>query len=153
MPAFCNTHTWSPVTLWCRHLLWRMTHAAGMPLRAAGTSSSPLAATFAPRDPVASDYVPLWCGCCAAGSEQAQQVAASMAGSGLIQAGGLATMLAQGIGQQWDWPNAWPPLQHMAIEGLSRYCGELSVLAIGQFRPVVPGQLVGRWAVVATECS
>jgi hypothetical protein len=124
MPAFCNTHTWSPLTLWCRHLLQRMTHAAGMPLRAAGTSSSPLAATFAPRDPVASDYVPLWCGCCAADSDQAQQVTASLAGSGLIQAGGLATTLAVGTGQQWDWPNAWPPLQHMAIEGLSRYCGE-----------------------------
>lgn len=98
----------------------RLSHA----LRTAGTSSSPLAAAFVPREPVASDYVPLWCGCCAAGSDQAQQVAESLAGSGLVQAGGLATTLAQGTGQQWDWPNAWPPLQHMAIEGLSRYCGE-----------------------------
>ncbi len=65
-------------------------------------------------------------------------MAASLAGSGLIQAGGLATTLAQGTGQQWDWPNAWPPLQHMAIEGLYQYCGEA-----GGCRSVCPGV---RWA-------
>ena len=31
---------------------------------------------------------------------------------------GVATSLID-TGQQWDAPNAWPPLQHMVIEGLS----------------------------------
>ena len=36
--------------------------------------------------------------------------------SRLLQAGGLLTSLDD-IGQQWDCPNAWPPLQHMVFEG------------------------------------
>jgi neutral trehalase len=31
--------------------------------------------------------------------------------------GGLVTTLALDIKQQWDYPNAWAPLQHMIIEG------------------------------------
>ncbi len=34
---------------------------------------------------------------------------------------GVLTSLSD-TGHQWDAPNAWPPLQHMLIEGLSR-CG------------------------------
>ncbi|UOQ53995.1 alpha,alpha-trehalase TreF [Hymenobacter cellulosivorans] len=37
-----------------------------------------------------------------------------------LQKGGLQTTLTQS-GQQWDSPNAWAPLQYMAIEGLRRY--------------------------------
>merc|ERR1712039_793261 len=29
-------------------------------------------------------------------------------------------------GQQWDWPNAWPPLQLMLMEGLA-FAGERSL--------------------------
>ncbi len=32
--------------------------------------------------------------------------------------GGLPTSL-QDSGLQWDWPNAWPPLQEMTIQALS----------------------------------
>lgn len=35
---------------------------------------------------------------------------------GLNYANGVPTSLSQS-GQQWDMPNAWPPLQHMLIEG------------------------------------
>ena len=24
------------------------------------------------------------------------------------------------LGQQWDFPNCWPPLQHMVVEGLEK---------------------------------
>lgn len=46
---------------------------------------------------------------------------ASLRGSGLLQPGGVATTLVAS-GQQWDWPNAWPPLQQMLVEGLAG-CG------------------------------
>ena len=38
-----------------------------------------------------------------------------------MQPGGIATTL-RATGEQWDWPNAWPPLQQMAIEGVAT-CG------------------------------
>ena len=46
---------------------------------------------------------------------------ASLRRSGLLQPGGVATTLVAS-GQQWDWPNAWPPLQQMLVEGLAG-CG------------------------------
>lgn len=40
--------------------------------------------------------------------------------SGALQyPGGIPTSLKES-GQQWDYPNAWPPLQHMLIEGRRR---------------------------------
>lgn len=33
--------------------------------------------------------------------------------------GGIPTSLKES-GQQWDYPNAWPPLQHMLIDGRHR---------------------------------
>ncbi|CAM9594056.1 unnamed protein product [Phaeothamnion confervicola] len=44
-------------------------------------------------------------------------VAAAFRGSGLLCEGGVATTLARGTGQQWDHPNAWPPLQWILAEG------------------------------------
>jgi len=40
--------------------------------------------------------------------------------SQFLKPGGLVTTLTQ-TGQQWDAPNAWAPLQYMAIEGLEKY--------------------------------
>lgn len=41
----------------------------------------------------------------------------SLQGSGALQfPGGVPTSLRKS-GQQWDYPNAWPPLQHMLIDG------------------------------------
>lgn len=39
--------------------------------------------------------------------------------SGLWLIGGVATSLVEDQAQ-WDFPNAWPPLVHMAIESLAR---------------------------------
>lgn len=40
--------------------------------------------------------------------------------SGALQyPGGIPASLKES-GQQWDYPNAWPPLQHMLIEGRHR---------------------------------
>jgi alpha,alpha-trehalase len=35
---------------------------------------------------------------------------------------GIAASTAR-TGQQWDWPNGWPPLQHMLIEGAAQHGG------------------------------
>jgi alpha,alpha-trehalase len=35
---------------------------------------------------------------------------------------GIATTLYH-TGQQWDWPNGWPPLQHMLVEGARNFGG------------------------------
>lgn len=41
----------------------------------------------------------------------------SVQGSGALQfPNGVPTSLKES-GQQWDYPNAWPPLQHMLIDG------------------------------------
>ncbi|XP_078102031.1 trehalase isoform X3 [Sander vitreus] len=45
-------------------------------------------------------------------------------GSGALQfPNGVPTSLRE-PGQQWDYPNAWPPLQHMLIRGLSKLPSE-----------------------------
>ena len=50
---------------------------------------------------------------------QARQVAAGLRRD-FLRPGGLVTALPRS-GQQWDAPNAWAPLQWMAIAGLTRY--------------------------------
>ena len=69
--------------------------------------------------PLASNWVPLACGVCEAGSDQAHAAVASFKRSGLLQPAGVATS-ANVTGQQWDAPNAWPPLQHLLVSGLRR---------------------------------
>lgn len=71
----------------------------------------------------ASNWVPLYCGCAAAGSAQAAAAVASLRGSGLIREAGVAVSLRE-TGQQWDWPNAWPPITCMLVEGCQKYGGE-----------------------------
>jgi len=86
----------------------------------------------------ASDYVPLWCGLLddddsdgegqegaprggGGGSSEsdADRAALSLLRSGLLAPGGAAASLYPS-GQQWDWPNAWPPLQHALAEACAR---------------------------------
>ena len=50
---------------------------------------------------------------------QATRVAAGLR-TRFLKPGGLATTTRRS-GQQWDAPNAWAPLQYMAIDGLERY--------------------------------
>jgi len=59
--------------------------------------------------------VPLWARL--ADECQASAIVGSLADCGLLGPGGLATT-SIASGQQWDAPNAWPPLQSMLIEGL-----------------------------------
>lgn len=66
----------------------------------------------------ASNFIPLWCGVLAPRDKKIGKVIAALNSSGLLLAAGIATSLRE-TGQQWDFPNAWPPLQHMIIEGLA----------------------------------
>ena len=56
--------------------------------------------------------------------EQAERVA-DVVHARLLKGGGLVTSTVS-TGQQWDAPNAWAPLQWIAIEGLSDY-GEIAL--------------------------
>ena len=69
------------------------------------------------RNRSAASYTPLWAGCFSV--EEAELAVKSLEKSGLIQIGGVASTLpSPATREQWDWPNVWPPLQHMIIEGL-----------------------------------
>lgn len=70
-----------------------------------------------PRMTTAANWLPLWAGCFDA--RQARLSTDSLRRSGLLQRGGVATTLTPSA-HQWDWPNAWAPLQEMLVEGLER---------------------------------
>ncbi|TMX01809.1 hypothetical protein EJD97_023550 [Solanum chilense] len=66
----------------------------------------------------ASNFVPLWTeNSCSDNNITTQKVVQSLMSSGLLQPAGIAMTLSN-TGQQWDFPNGWPPLQHIIIEGL-----------------------------------
>lgn len=65
----------------------------------------------------AAAVVPLYTGL--ANAEQAQQTAVHIRKL-LLTSGGLLTSTIDSS-EQWDKPNAWAPLQWMAVEGLKRY--------------------------------
>ncbi|XP_071397092.1 trehalase [Centroberyx affinis] len=70
-----------------------------------------------------SNLAPIWAECYSqpAMGEKAVQY---LKESGALQfPNGVPTSLRES-GQQWDFPNAWPPLQHMLIEGLSKLPSE-----------------------------
>ena len=97
-----------------------------------------------------SSYLPLWA---VAQREDAADLGVdaarvrgavgSLKESGLLQAGGLATtnQHSSRSGEQWDWPNAWAPLQDMIVEGLEGAKeGELArVIAVRWLRTVYSG--------------
>ncbi|TYZ56929.1 hypothetical protein PybrP1_001912 [[Pythium] brassicae (nom. inval.)] len=64
-----------------------------------------------------SNYAPLWSSELLPDAETAENVIESLRSSGLVQVGGIQTT-TEVTGQQWDGPNAWPPMQDMVIEGL-----------------------------------
>ncbi len=66
---------------------------------------------------------------------QARQVAAGLRHD-FLKAGGLVTTLSR-TGQQWDAPNAWAPLQWLAVTGLRRY-----------HEAQLAQTIVGRWAAL-----
>lgn len=68
----------------------------------------------------ASDFTPLWAGLGGVQSNRtrAALVAKTLRTSGLVAPGGVFSTLAR-TPEQWDWPNAWAPVQHMIILGLN----------------------------------
>lgn len=72
--------------------------------------------TQTPQQTIASVW-PLFTGL--AHQNEADSVA-QMIRSQFLQKGGVVTSL-KASGQQWDWPNGWPPHQWAAIQGLRRY--------------------------------
>jgi len=69
-----------------------------------------------------SNFFPLWSESLLDGSNTTllENVQKSFVNSGLIQKGGILTTTDE-TGQQWDDPNAWPPIQDILIEGLLKY--------------------------------
>ncbi|KAM8904681.1 trehalase isoform 2-T2 [Spinachia spinachia] len=66
-----------------------------------------------------SNLAPLWAQCYSR-LEMAEKAVMYLKESGALQfRNGVPTSLRES-GQQWDYPNAWPPLQHMLIHGLSK---------------------------------
>ncbi|KAJ6653152.1 hypothetical protein lerEdw1_010025 [Lerista edwardsae] len=85
--------------VWLDYNLWRRRHNAA----------------FYP-----SNLSPLWSECAADPAAAAARALDYLEGSSALSfANGLPTSLAR-TGQQWDFPNAWAPLQHMAIAGLGK---------------------------------
>ncbi|KAL3666206.1 hypothetical protein V7S43_008995 [Phytophthora oleae] len=65
-----------------------------------------------------ANYSPLWGRAThSLDSSRLEKMVASLEASGLVQEGGVQTTTSV-TGQQWDAPNAWPPLQDLLIEGL-----------------------------------
>ncbi len=79
--------------------------------------------SYGPPDSVSiSSYIPLWAGLLSANDSNTalqQSVLSSLESSNLIQEAGVLTTTIPS-GQQWDSPNAWPPLVLLTIEGLRR---------------------------------
>ncbi|TMW65913.1 hypothetical protein Poli38472_003678 [Pythium oligandrum] len=67
----------------------------------------------------AANYIPLWAGLFDASKEEGElnKIVKSLRESGLIQVAGVQTT-TRVTSQQWDAPNAWPPLQDLLITGL-----------------------------------
>ncbi|CAL8348738.1 unnamed protein product [Arctogadus glacialis] len=66
-----------------------------------------------------SNLAPLWAQCFSAPA-MAERALLYLQESGALRFPNGVPASLQDSGQQWDYPNAWPPLQHMLIEGLSK---------------------------------
>ncbi len=62
----------------------------------------------------ASDWVPLWC--LEGDLEMRRRATRSLEASEINQVGGIAASNVH-TGEQWDWPNAWPPSQYYLASG------------------------------------
>ncbi|XP_022617238.1 trehalase isoform X1 [Seriola dumerili] len=70
-----------------------------------------------------SNLAPVWAQCYSR-PEMGEKAVQYLKGSGALQfPNGVPTSLRES-GQQWDYPNAWPPLQHVLISGLSKLPSE-----------------------------
>lgn len=68
-----------------------------------------------------SNIVPLWTG--AYKKEDTNQIVRLVLKylqlNNAVDNGGVPTSFEQ-TGEQWDFPNAWPPMQHIVVEGLNK---------------------------------
>ena len=67
-----------------------------------------------------SNLFPLWAECYNPDDRMmiAESAVDYLKDSGAIYCkGGVPTSLDESAGQQWDFPNAWPPLQHILVAG------------------------------------
>ncbi|XP_069695388.1 trehalase-like isoform X2 [Periplaneta americana] len=65
-----------------------------------------------------TNIAPLWTGCYKDKETQVGKVMKYLQNKQIMgNLGGIPTTLEHS-GEQWDYPNAWPPLQHIMIEGL-----------------------------------
>jgi len=79
-----------------------------------------------------SNFLPLWCG---AYDETVKNTSVPfkdrmvqiLQNSGLVQIGGILTSLTP-TNQQWDFPNAWSPLQSLIIDTLRNFNTENSLI-------------------------
>ncbi|PSC73401.1 putative trehalase [Micractinium conductrix] len=71
----------------------------------------------------ASNWVPLWAGAVDPGSVEALAAVEALNSSGLIGIAGVPMSLTES-GQQWDYPNVWPPVDWMLIDGLDEFGGQ-----------------------------
>ncbi|MDB5121953.1 MAG: treA [Mucilaginibacter sp.] len=90
-------YSWSEKNGWFMDYNWKLKHT---------TPDITLAGTFPLEFKIAD-------------SKQAEKVA-SVLKTKFLKPGGLVTTLKRS-GQQWDSPNAWAPLQYIAIDGLNNY--------------------------------
>lgn len=67
-------------------------------------------------NPTLASFLPLWL-IDRPPAETMRATAAGLNASALVLPGGVSTS-GRATGQQWDFPNAWAPLQHMLFEGL-----------------------------------
>lgn len=68
----------------------------------------------------AANFIPLWAGLGNVRSNhtRTRSITRALNTSELVSTGGIFTTLTKTI-EQWDWPNAWAPIQHMIITGLN----------------------------------
>ncbi len=90
-------YSWSEKNGWFMDYNWKLKHV---------TANKTLAGVFPLEFKIAD-------------AKQAAQVASNLK-TGFVKPGGLITTLKRS-GQQWDSPNAWAPLQYIAIDGLNNY--------------------------------
>ena len=74
--------------------------------------------TWASSGPCLSDYAPLWAGIQPPDGD-IEGLLAGLEASGLLREHGVQCTCIQ-TGEQWDAPNAWPPLQDLLVDGLLR---------------------------------
>ena len=65
----------------------------------------------------ASNWLPLWRGGGPSCKQRSELAIKSLESSGLVLPGGIATSL-KNCGHQWDYPNAWAPLQYLIYQAL-----------------------------------